>query len=662
MIYKFQRAIFVALLLASSTLAQQHESAPDVVRLRQHVSHLASGKLEGRRTGTPGAEEAAQYVAHQFAAHGFKVAPPTPSGYRSGTTDAGYLRGFPYVAKVEPGKSNAMTLTKRTGETASAPSTLDLRISDDWMPLGFSGNARIENAPVAFAGYGIKDGEANYDDYKNATGRVALAFLGTPDGDNPHGRFTRFNDLRLRASAARAAGVRALVFIARTDNFRDEKLSRIVYDNSSGGDAGLPVIVVSRQVAAQILGFGSATQLSEFEKALQQAMTDASGKPRNLITPTIPDSTTLNISTGVVRTNAPAFNVVGVLEGSDPQLKNEYIVIGAHYDHLGRGGAGSRAEREGEIHHGADDNASGTAALIELARLFSQERARMRRTVVLIGFGGEEEGLIGSSWYANNPVFPLDKTVAMINLDMVGRLKDERLMIGGVGTAAEWRQLIEAVNNELEIKVNAAGASAHASVREGAPVVVSTNGNTVATATPRTRFTLALNEDGYGPSDHSSFYAKRIPVLFFFTGTHDDYHRPSDTAERVNYDGLARVTTFVHEIVRDLQSSDKRLTLTESKAPATQRVTGFRVSLGTVPSYAESNDGMRLEGVREGSPAEKAGLKAGDVIVRLAGRDVRNVYDYTNALAEMKPDEQYEVEIVRGGERLKLKITPAARR
>jgi aminopeptidase YwaD len=195
------------------------------------------------------------------------------------------------------------------------------------------------------------------------------------------------------------------------------------------------------------------------------------------------------------------------------------------------------------------------------------------------------------------------------------------------------------------------------------PFVTGSNGTVIATANPKPRFTLTLNEDGYGPSDHSSFYAKQVPVLFLWTGTHEDYHKPTDTAERINYEGLARVTAFVRDVLREVDDAAARPTYTQAKSDAaTGRSMGFKVYLGTIPNYAEGGAGLKLDGVREGSPAEKAGLKAGDVVVRLAGRDVKNVYDYTYALGEMKAGQEYEVEVVRGGERLKLKITPEIRK
>ena len=351
-------------------------------------------------------------------------------------------------------------------------------------------------------------------------------------------------------------------------------------------------------------------------------------------------------------------NVIGILEGSDPVLKNEAIVIGAHYDHLGRGGSGSLAQREGGIHHGADDNASGVAGIIELARTFTAQRPKPRRTIVFIAFSGEEEGLLGSDYYVNHPVVPIANTIAMINLDMIGRLKNRNLIIGGVGTAQEWRSMIETANLWQGMTVTAAGSTTQGN---GLPVVVAANGRPIVTNDSSKSFVLTLNDDGFGPSDHASFYKKQIPVLFFWTGTHEDYHKPSDTADKINYDGETMVLGMIGRIVRALDANDKRPTYAVAKSESTGR-TGFRVYLGTIPNYADTNEGLLLDGVRDDSPAAKAGLKAGDRVVKLAGRNVRNIEDYTAALGEMKAGQEYEIEIVRGTERLKLKLTPAARR
>jgi aminopeptidase YwaD len=624
--------LLLALVLLSqgALLAQDgaKPSAPDAVRLREHVTYLASDKLEGRRTGTPGAEEAARYVAREFMRYGLAPGGNTP-GSEAG--ERGYMQQFPYVAAVELGKGNALTVTRRvTGAGQGAPLAVDFRVGEDWMPLGFGSAGKAEGEAV-FARYGITAAEQNYDDYKeiDAKGKVAVAFAGSPDGDNPHSRFTRAAELRFKAAAARAAGAKALVVIAAEEKFKDDRLSALKYDNA-GGDAGLPVAVISRQAALKILGLSGPEALAGFEKWTRERA-NGGGLPLAVAGGNGESPVVLSLTTDVLKKSAPSANVVGVLEGSDAKLKSEVIVVGAHYDHLGRGGEGSLAAREGEVHHGADDNASGTAGLLELARLFAGERQLMRRTVVFVAFGGEEEGLIGSSYYVQSPARPLEQTVAMLNMDMIGRLREGALSIGGVGTAAELRAIVEEANRSQRVA-------------------------------PAESFALRLSEDGFGPSDHSSFYARRVPVLFFFTGAHEDYHKPTDTADRLNYEGEARILQLVREIVYSLQSKDARPTYAVAKSESNSRSTSFRVSLGTVPSYAESTDGLKLDAVRDGSPAAVAGLKAGDKIVRLAGRDVRNVYDYTQALSEMKPGQEYEVEVLRDGQRLTLKVVPAARR
>jgi Zn-dependent M28 family amino/carboxypeptidase len=297
--------------------------------------------------------------------------------------------------------------------------------------------------------------------------------------------------------------------------------------------------------------------------------------------------------------------------------------------------------------------------VIELARLLTTQRPKPRRTIVFAAFSGEEEGLLGSNYYVNHPVVPLTNTVAMINMDMIGRMKDRKLVIGGVGTASEWPAILERVNLLQGLTV---GTSAAAHPSGSLPMVVGANGGTVVANDTNKQFLLTLNEDGFGPSDHSSFYAKQIPVLFFWTGTHVDYHKPTDTSEKINYDDEARILSMVARIVREIDTSEKRPTYQVAKSASTGRSTGFRVYLGTIPNYADTADGLLLDGVREDSPASKAGLQAGDRIVKLAGRDVHNVYDYTAALGEMKAGQEYEVEILRGTERVKLKLTPAARK
>jgi len=647
---------------AFSALAQQ-PSTPSVDRLRQVIAYLASDALEGRRTGTPGANDAAHYIAGEFNRFGLRPGLQIARPARTrGETQSRYLQPFPYIAGVELGKNNLFFVNP-----GKADDSAQFKVGEDWMPLWFSANGQVENAPAVFVGYGITDSALHYDDYDyDVKEKIAVAMSGTPDGDNPHGQFVRFEDVRFKAIAARSHGAKALLIISAEDKFSDERLSRLRTDNSAG-DVGLPVAVISRKLAVRVLGLADLVNLGAFETEVRSGISKVlkyeakyygyrtSMNPAT--NPVKPGS--VNMASDLLRRESPSFNVIGVLPGSDPKLKSEAIVIGAHYDHLGRGGEGSLAPREGDIHHGADDNASGVAGLIELARMLSSQK--LKRTVVFIAFSGEEEGLIGSSYYVNHPIVPLANTVAMINMDMIGRLKDRNLIVGGVGTAQEWRSLID-TGNAVQGMTVSLNNSDRSNPVIGVPVVTGSNGRPVVMLDPGKKFVLTLNEDGYGPSDHSSFYAKQVPVLFFWTGTHNDYHKPSDTADKINYEGEARIVDFVDRIIRDIDKTDKRPTYAVAKSESQGRSMGFRVYLGTIPNYAESNDGLKLDGVRDDSPASKAGLKAGDRIVKMAGHDVKNVYDYTYALGEMKAGQEYEVEIVRGSERMTLRITPAARK
>jgi aminopeptidase YwaD len=663
----FIRGYSFAVLLAAvavGVLAQQPASVqvvPSVEKLRQHVTYLASDALNGRRTGSTGASDAAHYIAGEFSRMGLRAgAQKAGTPRKLSEAMSRYLQSFPYVSGVELGKENSLSVTAPNGVSANLPT------GDDWMPLGFSANGRIEKAEYVFVGYGITAAELNYDSYgSGAKGSIAIALAGTPDGDNPHGQFARYDDARWKAIAARNAGAKALLLIAQEESFKDDRLSRLHYDNSSG-DAGLPVAVISRQTASKL--FPSSGDAKQTLSALSETAKNAKSGALNSATilSLRLKGATLTVSIDVTRREVPAYNVVGILDGSDPTLKNETIVLGAHYDHLGRGGEGSLAPRSGEIHHGADDNASGVAGVLELAHLFTTQRPKPKRTILFVAFSGEEEGLLGSSYYVNHPLIPLANTVAMINMDMIGRMKDRKLIIGGIGTAKEWRDIVGSGNSLQGMTVTAMNRTGNdtssGTTPIGIPVVVSANGRPIVSMDSTKTFDLTLNEDGYGPSDHSSFYSKQIPVLFFWTGTHEDYHKPSDTSDKINYEAEARVLSLIARIVRDIDQGDKRPTYTVAKSESAGRSTGFRVYLGTIPNYADTNDGLLLDGVRDDSPAANAGLKAGDRIMKIAGRDVHNVYDYTYALGEMKAGQEYMIEVVRGTERLTLKITPAARK
>ncbi len=580
-----------------------HVSAQNVAR---HVEYLASDKLQGRRAGTPNADQAARYITKAFKEYGLRPLLP-----------AGLLQSFSFVAAVRLGEANRFQINPG-GPNASSPRLLKAGV--DFMPLAFSSSDAVKG-DVVFAGFGISAPQLQYDNYSglDVTGKIVMMLRGSPDGDNPHGRFAEYTqpglEIQNKTLKAREKGARGVIFISEQDDFHRDSLSRLRHDLNFL-DAGIAAVAISRESARAILT-SAGTPLADLEKKIKD-----SAAPVSL------DGVTLEFKTDVVKVNSTSANVVGVLPGSDPSLSKQYVVIGAHYDHLGLGGTESLAQNpEGQIHHGADDNASGTSAVLELARVLSGQRALLKRSVIFIAFSGEEEGLLGSGAYTRNPGAPLSSTVAMINMDMIGRLRENKLVIGGAGTSPAWKPLIEKLNG----------------------------------SSPDHSFKLSLQDDGFGPSDHQSFYVRDIPVLFFFTGSHDDYHKPTDTAEKINTEGVRQIAEFVLEIAVSIANEPERVAFSKVQRQSQPTGSGFRVYLGTVPNYSDQADGLKLDGVRSGSPAERAGLRAGDVIVRLGATAVKNVYDYTYALGELRPGQEVDVVIRREGKETTLKVTPEKR-
>jgi aminopeptidase YwaD len=615
--------LFAPALSAQKAVAVKKDAAVGKVSaeaIKRHVDFLASDKLQGRRAGTLQADEAAKYIAEEFRRNGLKP-----------LSGAGFLQPFSFVSGVKLGTRNSFEIShKRFGrvlQSEASSSVTDVTVGEDFMPLAFSSSQPAKGEPVA-VGYGISAPELQYDNYAgvDVKGKIVVILRGSPDGNNPHGKFAEYTapgmEIQKKTIKAREKGASGVIFISEETRFSNDRLSTMRHDLNFL-DAGIPAVVVSRQAAESLF----ASEKMKLAEAIKKA--NESAAPVNL------QNIVVAFKTDVVKINGKSSNVIGLIEGSDARLKSEYVIIGAHYDHLGLGGPESLAANpEAQIHHGADDNASGTSALLELARAMNSDRAKVRRSVIFMAFAAEEMGLLGSAAYTKNPPVPLASTVAMLNMDMVGRLRNGSLFVGGVGTSPVWKPLLDKLNADVQ------GPE----------------------ATGR-RFQLGIGQDGFGPSDHQSFYVKDIPVLFFFTGSHDDYHKPSDTAEKVNAEGTRQIAEFVREIALNVAGEGERIAFTKVKSDNTNqgRRGGFRVSLGTVPSYAEQSDGLKLDGVRPGSAAEKAGLKAGDVIIKLAAFAIKNVYDYTAALGELKPDEPIDVVIRRDGKELTLKLTPEKR-
>jgi aminopeptidase YwaD len=587
-------------------------------RVVKHVQYLSSDKLQGRRAGTPFADEAAAYIEKEFRSYGLKPA-----------SSAGFLQAFTFVSAVKLGDQNSFQVKAPNGVRS-------LKVGEEFMPLAFS-SPEAAAGELVFAGYGISAPELGLDSYSgiDPKGKIVMILRGSPDGDNPHGKFAEFTqpglEIQNKTLKAREKGARGVVFVSDEKSFHEDRLSRLRHDLNFL-DSGIPTAIVSRDAAGSILASGGGS------------LAEAETRAKEPASAFLIKGVTVQLKTDVLKINGKSANVVGVLPGSDPQLASEYVVIGAHYDHLGLGGPESLAANpEGQIHHGADDNASGTTGLLEIARVLASDRAKIKRSIMFIAFSGEELGLLGSGAYTKNPLTPLATTVAMLNMDMIGRLRNGSLFVGGVGTSPAWKPLLEKLN-----------VTAQAPVSAGFRDPVPGNGS-------GSRFQLSFGEDGFGPSDHQSFYVRDIPVLFFFTGTHDDYHKPSDTADKINVEGLKQVAEFVREIAVSVADEPQRIAFTKVKVEQRPTGRGFRVYLGTVPNYSDQSDGLKLDGVRPGSPAEKGGLRAGDIVVKLGKMPIKNVYDYTYALGEMRGGEEVEAVIRRDGKEMTVKITPEKR-
>ncbi len=592
-----------AAILASGIIAEdsrsRHDAAITAEEIRAHIRFLASDELEGREAGTEGVERAARYIASAFRAFGLK-----PVGDK-GT----FEQRFSFVARVVPGPNNRLRMETRERRR-------DFVFGREFVPLALSSGGALEGE-VVFAGYGISAPELGWDDYAGieVAGKIVLLLQGSPDGEDPHGRFHAYRAPQRKIATAREKGARGVLFIARQENAEEDRLAALRYDHMFG-EAGIPVLLLGRAAASELMR-AAGKDLAEQERALASGAT-----PRafELV------GVRLTGDVDVRKETRQTANVVGALEGNDPLLKDEVIVIGAHYDHLGRGGEHSLApDRIGEVHNGADDNASGVAGLLELAQALAADRSALRRSVLFIAFSAEELGLLGSTHYVKHPIYPLERTIAMLNFDMIGRLRESGLIIYGVGTSPFWATAIERANDAV-------------------------------------RLNIRFREDGVGPSDHTSFYLKDIPVLHFFTGVHEDYHKPSDDADKIHAEGAARIVTLAHAIVRELDRRPERPAFARVREEQKEvAASGFRVYIGTIPDYAESTEGVKIAGVRPGSPAERAGLRVGDVIRQVGRREIRNVYDYTYALQELKEGEEIEFVILRRGELLRVKVVPERR-
>ncbi len=579
-------------------------------RFQAHIEYLASDQLEGRGVGSQGIELAADYIADQFAFAGLE-----PAG-----DDGTFFQTFSMTLR--------RTLTDES-RLAFAGDKVERRQETDFITFSFSSDEEF-SAGVVFCGYGIVNPDKSFDDFKDIdlTGKVALILDGEPPswaGDDE--RPTRHSMHQSKVYNAKDRGAVAVLMVnQRPGEGEADRLTEFV---AEGSDAyGIPAFHITRAFAEDRLSAARVGTLDELQQKLdgggsasaELAHQQASGKA------------------GFKKTSAPTRNVLGTRRGAGP-LADEYVVIGAHYDHLGirkpmmrkfKAGKLLPDENLPQIHNGADDNASGTSGLIEIARMFAAAPPP-RRSVLFIAFTAEESGLHGSKYYIDHPVVPLEHTVAMLNMDMIGRIKpgDDQVTVFGVQCGTGFAEI-------LELSGGDAGLTIAPAVDEG------------------------------GRSDHASFIRKQIPSLHFFSGNHPDYHKPSDDSDRINVAGGVKITKLVYETAKDLATREGRpefqLVKSEKKEPAVATST-FRVVMGLSPNYTDDGTpGMGVDAVSSEGPAELAGMRAGDRIIRIGGKNIANVYDYMAATRNNKAGDTVEVVVLRDGKEQTLKVTLAPAR
>lgn len=579
----------ILILISIPVIAYTGNSDPDIksADLIEHIKYLSSDELGGRFPGTSGDSLTQEYIIKHFNDLGLK-----PGG------DDGFRQRFSFISSVKTGPANELQIGSDK-----------LKLGSDWMPVYLSSSGVTVSGEVVFAAYGINAPELNYNDYEglDVKGKIVLILMNSPGFNNPHDNpFGKYERIRVKSEEAKKQGAAGILLIKGPMHGDDELLPPRMFGTGDG--AGIPVATIKREIILKYIN----GNLSDIQREI-----DETRKPLafNL------NVTVNKFSTELIYDNSTTANIIGVLEGIDPILKNEYIVVGAHMDHLGDGTSyGSLHSSDiPEIHNGADDNASGTAGILELAEYFSTHREKLKRSIIFMLFAAEEAGLIGSAHFVKSPLAAGYNIISMINMDMIGRLNDNKLTIGGTGTSSVWENLLDSLNQFYTFKTT-------------------------------------YNRDGFGPSDHSSFYAKDIPVLFFFTGLHSEYHRPTDDWHLINSEGSEKIIKMVSDVISYLANNISKPDLIKSQTTSQNLNRTFRVTLGVIPDYSSSETGLEITGVKQGSLAEKIGLKSGDIIIKLGDYDIKNIYDYTDAISRFKPGDETEISVKRNNEVTVIKL------
>ena len=589
--------VLVIALFSSFLFAQNKIHNPLITseEIKANIYYLASDDMKGRFTGSPEERKAGDYIKSEFETYGLKPA-----------FNGNWFQEFPFVEKVQLTKANSLTLDINGQKQ-------NLKLGKEFTTVSYSANGKV-TGDLVFAGYGISAPKLGYDDFAglDVKGKIVVVMRYHSEHDSSKSEFDRYASFRNKATIAKEKGAAGIILVnGYAPVNEDDPLMDLRYD---GAPPMSDIFVQNmKRLFVDQLFKSEGLNFLDYQKKI-----DASKKPASFAF----KNAKATLSTGVKEIVSKGRNVAGMIEGSDPTLKNEYIVIGAHYDHLGIDQLKESSMYKGKepmIHHGADDNASGTSGLLEIAEKFGSIKERVKRSIIFVAFSGEELGILGSTYFTNNSPVPLNEIAAMLNMDMVGRLNSENsLTIIGTGTSSEWKTLLNEKN--------------------------------------KYGFKLGFNEGGSGGSDHQAFTNKNIPVLFFFTGTHSDYHKPSDTADKINNEGEARVVNYVYDIADDIDLEAKRPDFIKVEEPASRGEVRTRVTVGTVPEFGFSGNGYKISGVTEGGPAAKAGMKANDIIIKFGPKTVNNIYDFMYAMGDYKAGDKVDVVVLRDGKEVKLNV------
>ena len=602
-----RRIVFAAVAIVAFGAWAQAPATISPEAYLAHIKYLASPELKGRATGSPELETAANYIQNQFKSFGLKAVP--------GDT---YEQAFTTTVGSHLGAANRLEATA-SGQTTALP------LNTGFIPFSFSSSGTV-SAPVVFVGYGITANEYHYDDYAgvDVKDKIVLLIRHEPQENDEKSVFqgtelTQHSTFAMKAVNAKMHGARGVILVNDSYPHHTPQEDQLTMFGQSTGPTDAGVLFVQVKEATAEAWFKNAGR--DLHQVLDGIDKDL--KPQSFALPNVTVSMTLDIQHDVKTVH----NVAAYLPGKT----SEYVIVGAHYDHLGLGDEHSLALSQiGTVHPGADDNASGTAGVIELARYFSKQ-PQQQRGILFITFAGEELGLLGSNYYTGHPLLPLQNAVAMLNMDMIGRIRGGKVYVNGTGTGSTLDKLVESVK-------------------------------------PPDSFKIDLSEvTGYGGSDHMSFTVKQVPVLFFFSGLHGDYHKPSDTWDKIDAADAAKLLGYVAEITTRLANDPERprfQRVAEPKAPSgsSSGSSGYGPNFGSIPDFDEPPHGVRFADVRDGTPAAKAGLKAGDILVEFDGKDIGNLYDFTYALQAHKPGDEVLVKVLRGSQTIEAKVLLTERR